>query len=453
MLVALSTVLATPLRAEYSAPQAASAPPHGARDGLRAAFGAPAPRAPLSILTGDALTLRMVMQWLISSIRAGWLGGARSLDAPPLSTPAELLLRLCAPLSLPHASPPLILAVLFALGDQRPAVAATLLNRIIHTPGPSGDLWSELLPPNLGRAPGVRLAGSSLPASPAFPPVAIPSLVPRGLPPLPTACLEIAYDTPPATPTKRGRRDEREETGAGAATLVDSAYDGAYLDLSAVASAVDTIPATAPPTTAPLVEGEMLLPASLTPAAGARGVAALGGGSSASSAPATPEKGEAPPAAHHGTAHHDGDAAAPMWPPTTAPTPSPTTSLGGAPPLERDAPATALQLHTPMQLRMLTQARHLRLRLRLLRFRLRRLPRPPPTPAVAHAHAQAEAVQRAHGEIRDASTEAARRYANHAHHVAFTHSTTPFPTVLRTNMRLPPSSLLHLASSRRRRLR
>jgi hypothetical protein len=73
---------------------------------------------------------------------------ARALDTAPLALPAQLLLKLCAPLALPHASASLVLAVLYALADQRPAAATPLIHRLIHTRGPSGDLWAELL--NLG---------------------------------------------------------------------------------------------------------------------------------------------------------------------------------------------------------------------------------------------------------------------------------------------------------------
>ena len=105
-------------------------------------------RVPLAVLTSEPATLRMVLQWLIAAIRAGWRDGARALDTAPLALPAQLLLTLCAPLALPHASASLVLAVLYALADQRPATATPLIHRLIHTRGPSGDLWAELL--NLG---------------------------------------------------------------------------------------------------------------------------------------------------------------------------------------------------------------------------------------------------------------------------------------------------------------
>ena len=103
-------------------------------------------RSPLNHLSADVSTFRMVLQWLVSAIQAGWQGGARALDASPLALPVQLLLQLAAPLYLPHASATLVLASLVSLGAQRPGVATPLLTRLIYARGPTGNTWEELLP-------------------------------------------------------------------------------------------------------------------------------------------------------------------------------------------------------------------------------------------------------------------------------------------------------------------
>ena len=142
---------------------------------LRCAPDAAPLRSPLMCLCSDTTTFRMVVQWLIAAIRIGWRDGARLLDASPLALPVQLLLRLTAPLSLPHATATLVLASLLALGDQRPTIAAPLLARLLSTHGPSGDRWEELLPgAGICRgSPGASPSPSSPAPFPSPPPLAL----------------------------------------------------------------------------------------------------------------------------------------------------------------------------------------------------------------------------------------------------------------------------------------
>ena len=200
-LVSLCEALSTPLRVETEGlPGVGGLPGGGGMPG--GTCSSTSPRAPLTVLTSEPAMLRMVLQWLImsiravtsavtsavsiTSIRAGARDGARVLDTAPLALPAQLLLKLCAPLALPHASASLMLAVLFALADQLPEeTAMPLIHRLLHTPGPSGDLWAELLNlgPNTARGggPGVRNSAAPLPSSAgaelgSLPPVPTPTL-------------------------------------------------------------------------------------------------------------------------------------------------------------------------------------------------------------------------------------------------------------------------------------
>ena len=109
-------------------------------------FGRAPPLSPLTYLSSDAPSFRTLIQWLISAVRMSWAHGARSIDSAPLALPVQLLLRLTAPVSLPHATATLVLATLVALTHQRPDEAAPLLARLINAPGPNGDRWFELLP-------------------------------------------------------------------------------------------------------------------------------------------------------------------------------------------------------------------------------------------------------------------------------------------------------------------
>ena len=125
----------------------------------------------------------MIVQWAIASLRAGWkkgvrtfahavcsicwcihatqlltpcsvFAGSQSLSHPPLRAPAQVLLKLLPPMAMPeHVSAPFVLTVLSALSAESPAAAAPLLTRLMSTPGPSGDIWAELLPLELRDTP------------------------------------------------------------------------------------------------------------------------------------------------------------------------------------------------------------------------------------------------------------------------------------------------------------
>ena len=109
-----------------------------------------APAAALHRLCSDVANFRLFVQWAVSALLLGWSGGALSLDAPPLARPAELLLSLLSPLNSKHAAGLGTQQVLAVLGSIRLAAAThalPLLQRLLFTPAPSGDVWLDLLPP------------------------------------------------------------------------------------------------------------------------------------------------------------------------------------------------------------------------------------------------------------------------------------------------------------------
>ncbi|KAL1507045.1 hypothetical protein AB1Y20_007907 [Prymnesium parvum] len=128
-------------------------PPNSAALGARVgqAFGATARSSSSSTammrLCGEAEHFRLFVQWLLKTLLLNWSDAAYSHGSRALARPFQLLFLLLAPVSSRHATPPLVLAVIGAISRlPTPANAMPLVMQLLHTPGPSGDVWHKLLP-------------------------------------------------------------------------------------------------------------------------------------------------------------------------------------------------------------------------------------------------------------------------------------------------------------------
>ena len=115
--------------------------------GRQGGTGVRSGRTPMMRLCAEQPHFRLFVQWLLKALLSSWKAGATFPGSPTLALPSQLLLLLLAPVSSRHASAPLVFAVIGAISRlPNPGNATPLLLQLLHTPGPSGDVWHELLP-------------------------------------------------------------------------------------------------------------------------------------------------------------------------------------------------------------------------------------------------------------------------------------------------------------------
>ena len=120
--------------------------------------------SPLMRFAAEPTSFRLLLQWLLLALIDVWapwagtpllsspLGGRRettperALLPSHLMLPSQLLLWLLAPIGLPHATAPVLLASLGVLGASLPASGLVLLDHLLWSKGPTSHSWLELLP-------------------------------------------------------------------------------------------------------------------------------------------------------------------------------------------------------------------------------------------------------------------------------------------------------------------